>query len=142
MPSDQIGLRHRISRLSEQVGRQHRHLEELRAEVAEALRCAAPAEACRWLEQFNAALVAHFELEQNIFFPALHGLDPSRKRELEALEREHVDLLADLASVLTGIGSEGWGDAALRFQSCLDRLRGHERIEERLVGAISSATGS
>jgi hypothetical protein len=82
-------------------------------------------------------LSAHFELEQDVFFPALHGLEPSRKSDLEALEQEHAELLAELESVLAGVGSERQSNCAERFRSCVERLRGHERIEEELVGAIS-----
>ena len=137
MPSDQIGLRHRVRRMVEQIAEQHRHLEELRGEIDSAFGRSAQEDAGRSLTQFRAVLVAHFELEQEVFFPALHGLEPSRKRDLEALEQEHAVLLAQVESVLAGVGAERPADCAERFRSCLERLRGHERIEEELVGVIS-----
>jgi hypothetical protein len=137
MPSSQIGLRHRVRRLVEQIAGQHRQLGELRSEIDAAFARGAREDAGRSLTRFRAVLVAHFELEQDVFFPALHGLEPSRKRDLEALEQEHADLLAQLESVLAGVESERQADCADRFRSCLERLRGHEQIEEELVGVIS-----
>jgi hypothetical protein len=137
MPSDQIGLRHRVRRLVEQIARQHRQLGELRGRIDAAFARGAWQEAGRSLDQFRAVLVAHFDLEQDVFFPALHGLEPSRKRDLESLEQEHAELLAQLEGVVAGVEPELQPDCAERFRSCLERLRGHEKIEEELVGAIS-----
>jgi hypothetical protein len=137
MPSSQTGLRHRVRRLVEQIAAQHRQLGALRSEIDSAFARGAHQDAGRSLTRFRAVLSAHFELEQDVFFPALHGLEPSRKRDLEALEQEHADLLAQVESVLAGVESERQADCAERFRSCLDRLRGHEQFEEELVGVIS-----
>jgi hypothetical protein len=142
MPSLETGLRHRIGRLVEQIARQHRYLQELRTEIDVALERGSRADARRGLDQFSAALTAHFELEQNVFFPALHGLEPTRKRDLEALEQEHAVLLAELQDVRTAVESAVQADSAARFRSCLERLRSHERIEEELVAAIASGAES
>jgi heme oxygenase len=137
MPSLQIGLRHRVKRLTQQTAEQHRHLEALRQEVSAALERDARADGRHALERFTAALAAHFELEQSVFFPALHGLAPSRTHELEALEREHAGFLSELRRVLAQIEAASAGASEREFRECLERLRGHEKREERVVGAIS-----
>jgi hypothetical protein len=139
MPSLQIGLRHRVKRLAQQTAEQHRQLDALRREVSAALERGARADGRHALDRFTAALVAHFELEQSVFFPALHGLAPSRAHELEALEREHAGFLSALARTLAAIETAPADASGRAFLECLDGLRGHEQREERLVGEISEA---
>jgi len=137
MPAVQIGLRHRVRRVSQQIAEQHRQLDTLRREVAAALERGALSDGVHALERFTAALAAHFDLEQTVFFPALHGLAPSRTHELEALEREHGVFLAELERIgweIERAPAEASGRAFSRF---LTDLGGHEQREERLVGAIS-----
>jgi iron-sulfur cluster repair protein YtfE (RIC family) len=140
MPASQIGLRHRVRRLAQQTAEQHRHLDALRREVSAGFERGALTEARQALERFAAALAAHFELEQTVIFPALHGLSPSRTQELEALEREHADYLSELRRVLAGIESAPAEASGRAFQRFIDGLGGHERREERLVGEISDGS--
>ncbi|HEY8153738.1 MAG TPA: hemerythrin domain-containing protein [Myxococcota bacterium] len=137
MPATQIGLRLRVKRLAQQTAEQHRQLDALRKQVAAALERGERGDGQHALERFSAALAAHFDLEQGVFFPALHGLSPSRTQELEALEREHAGFLAELQRVreeMERAPAEVSGRAFARF---LDGLGGHERREEKLVGSIS-----
>jgi iron-sulfur cluster repair protein YtfE (RIC family) len=137
MPASQIGLRHRVRRLAQQTAEQHRQLDALRREVTAALERDARADGRHALERFAAALAAHFELEQAVFFPALHGLSPSRTQELEALEREHGGFLAELQRVRDEIATAPADASAGAFARFLTGLGGHEQREERLVGVIS-----
>jgi len=137
MPAVQIGLRHRVRRFAQQTAEQHRQLDVLRKEVAAALEHGALADGRHALERFAAALAAHFDLEQTVFFPALHGLAPSRAQELEALEREHAGFLAELRRVLAEIETVPAEASGRGFAQFLGGLGGHEQREERLVGAIS-----
>ena len=137
MPATQIGLRLRVKRLAQQTAEQHRQLDALRREVAAALERGERSAGLHALERFGVALAAHFDLEQGVFFPALHGLSPARKQELEALEREHGVFLAELRGVreeMERAAAEASGRAFTRF---LDGLGGHERREEKIVGSIS-----
>ena len=137
MPAVQIGLRHRVRRLSQQTAEQHRQLDALRKQVAAALARGALADGRHAFESFAAALAAHFDLEQTVFFPALHGLSPSRTQELEALEREHAGFLAELRRVREELEKAPAEASGRAFAQLLDGLAGHEQREERLVGAIS-----
>jgi len=137
MPAIQIGLRHRVKRLAQQTAEQHRHLDVLRGEVAGALERGARADGRHALERFSAALAAHFDLEQSVFFPALHGLAPSRTQELEALESEHAGFLSELRRVEAEIETAPTDACGRTFRQVLAGLRDHEQREERLVGAIS-----
>jgi iron-sulfur cluster repair protein YtfE (RIC family) len=137
MPASQIGLRHRIKRLVQQTSEQHRQLDALRREVTGALERGARAEGRHALETFASALAAHFDLEQTVFFPALHGLSPSRTQELEALEREHGGFLAAIRRVQDEIETLPAEASERAFARFLSGLGGHEQREEKLVGAIA-----
>lgn len=137
MPAFDVGLQHRLRRLSQQIADQHRHLAGLRDEIEAALARGAASDARRELKRYETALAAHFELEQSLFFPALHGLSPAHASGLEALEREHAGLHADLRAIGAGV-EERTPDASREpFKRWLARLRDHERREEILASEIS-----
>ena len=138
MPAIQIGLRHRVKRVAQQIAEQHRQLDALRREGSAALERGARADGRHALERFSAALAAHFDLEQSVFFPALHGLAPSRTQELEAIEREHPGFLSELRRIEAEIETASADASGRAFLQVLSGLRDHEQREERLVGAISN----
>ena len=74
MTEFEAGLHHRLRRVAQQTVDQHRLLAGLQREIERALGGDAPAQAHAALERYATALRAHFELEQTIVFPALHGL--------------------------------------------------------------------
>jgi len=131
------GLQHRVKRLVQQIADQHRQLAALRGEIEAALERDARRDAGAALQHFEAALAAHFELEQSLFFPALHGLSPASASALESLEREHLDLLAELRALAGGVERSESGASRAAFARHLDALRDHELREERLVAQIS-----
>ncbi len=136
MSAIQIGLRLRVKRLAQQIAEQHRQLDALRREVSAALESGARADARPALERFTLALAAHFELEQSVLFPALHGLSPARTPELEALEAEHARFLAELRRVAAELATAPADASERELLQCLADLRDHEQREERLVGAV------
>jgi hypothetical protein len=137
MPGFEIGLQHRIKRLVQQTADQHRHLGALHREIEQAFDRGARDEARGAAERFEAALAAHFELEQQVFFPALHGLAPARANELEALEREHAGFSSELRRVVASIASTPVDVARAELARCLGALRSHEEREERVIAAIA-----
>jgi hypothetical protein len=138
MPAFDTGLKHRIKRLAQQIADQHRHLGVLRREIDTALERGERGATGDAFARFEAALAAHFDLEQGLFFPALHGLSPVRSAELEALEREHASLRARLRTVAAGIEAEPLGLTRAALEQCFAALRDHETREESLVALISN----
>ncbi len=137
MPIFDTGLQLRVKRLVQQTLDQHRHLSALRREIEVALGRGALSDARSALDRFEVALAAHFDLEQGFFFPALHGLSPSRSADLEALEREHASLLADLRRLgerLDQVPAAASQEALAHWCAV---LVDHEKREEGLVAAIS-----
>jgi iron-sulfur cluster repair protein YtfE (RIC family) len=137
MPGFDTGLQHRIQRLAQQTADQHRHLAVLRREIDVAFERGALHDAQSALKRFDLALAAHFELEQGIFFPALHGLAPARVKDLETLEREHTGLLATLRELTARVENVSARASQAALAKWLAGLREHEQREEQLVGEIS-----
>lgn len=125
------GLRRRLERTLRRVHQQHQHLRDVDGEIGRALASGALKEASRWLERMHDALRAHFDLEEEVIFPALHGLLPGTQRELAHLERDHRVFLDLLHAAL---GAELHASRLDReLKDLRERLDEHEKHEERLL---------
>jgi iron-sulfur cluster repair protein YtfE (RIC family) len=67
---------------------QHLHLRPVLAELDFAIRAGADGEIPEQLTRLHHALGAHFEIEESVLFPALHGLSPHTKSDLTKLVDE------------------------------------------------------
>ena len=126
------GLRSRLRRAVQRVEEQHRALREVAAELDRAL-ASGPREAVDgWLTRMRDGLAAHFELEEEVVFPAFHGLDPATLPEIEQLERDHGRFLDRLDSLLAREpGATALASADLK--GLRERLAAHELREEHLL---------
>ena len=136
---DQPGLRLRLAHASRRLPAQHDFLDALVATTGRALERTDALEAQEAIRGFRGALEAHFQIEEEVHFPALHGLRPGLEAELEALVREH-HALRDRLLVLEGrIGREAGVAVAPDFAELAEALREHESREERLFAADARA---
>jgi hypothetical protein len=135
------GLRYRVRRALRQIGDQHRQLHELRDRIAAAV-AAGDRDALRdAFVRYRHAIGAHFELEDGVFFPALHGLHPEQRGDLEDLSREHVDLLGELRRLAALAETPGTGPFGAAFAAFGDAFARHERREEGLVSRLADEGG-
>jgi hypothetical protein len=136
----ETGLRYRLKRVVRQMADQHRHLQPIYGEFAEALASGAPAQEVRVrFARYREAIEAHFALETDTFFPALHGLYPGWAAELEQLDREHERLLEELAGIGRRLEVAGREEGAETLERFAARLLEHERREERLADQLGPA---
>jgi len=133
----QAGLLHRLRRIRRQVGDQHRHLNAIRAELARALASGRVTPAMEVLRGYSEAIQAHFVLETQTFFPALHGLRPEFGSDLEALDREHGLLLSRLEQIEVTLSRSALASGAEEVQGFNTALAEHERREEALMARIT-----
>jgi len=131
------GLRYRMRRALRQIGDQHRALGEIRGRLAAALASGDRREAASAFVRFRHALGAHFELEEGVFFPALHGLRPAEAAGLEALGREHGDLLAALQRIAPLLEAAPLERVGAEFEALRRALGAHEQREEGLVTRLA-----
>jgi hemerythrin-like domain-containing protein len=131
------GLRYRMRRALRQIGEQHRQLREILGRLEAAAAAGDRGELRDAFVRYRHAIGAHFELEDAVFFPALHGLHPEEQEPLEALSAEHGGLLAELqrfAALVEAPALEAFGAAFAGFRA---RLDAHERLEESLVSRLA-----
>ena len=127
------GLRYRVRRALRQIGEQHRQLRDLHDGLRAALASGAQPDAREAFARYRDAVAAHFELEEEVFFPALHGLHPQERTELDALGRDHDALRAALERLLRRLEPASLPDFAPAFEAFRREFASHEKREEALV---------
>jgi Hemerythrin HHE cation binding domain len=132
MEGMRAGLRSRLRRAVQRVGEQHRSLREIAVELDRALPSGSRESVDVWLTRMRDGLAAHFELEEKVLFPALHGLDPATMPEIEQLERDHGRFLDGLGALLGRELSES-ALAPAHLKGLRERLAAHELREEHLL---------
>jgi len=131
------GLRYRLRRASRQIAEQHEYMHELVRELEQALGEERADQLKEVLLRFRAAMEAHFALEDGVFFPALHGLHPEQRSELEELSRQHQNFGVDIGHMSRWLEEDSLERFASAFHELLAGLSVHERREEGVVRAIA-----
>jgi iron-sulfur cluster repair protein YtfE (RIC family) len=133
----ETGLRHRLRRAVRQMATQHEHLRTLIHAIADAIEVGRVEEIQESVDRLRGSIEAHFSLEDDVFFPALHGLHPETGRELNDLMREHVDFLEDLSRLRSGLTTGTLDDFAQGYRAFSQSIAEHECREERLVASLA-----
>jgi len=133
----ETGLRLRLRRALRRVESQHTQMRELLHELEEAVRQGDPAAVRAPLGRLRDALAAHFDLEDQVLFPALHGLSPGARMGLEALSDQHRAFLGELAEMLAGKRVCD-ADAVSQLHAAIGD---HERREELLLEEVVDKAG-
>jgi hypothetical protein len=131
------GLRYRMRRALRQIGDQHRQLQEIRGRLRAALAAGDRWELRDAFVRYRHAVGAHFELEDGVFFPALHGLHPEAQERLEVLGREHVELLAALQELAPLVEAGALDGLGAGFDAFGGQMLEHEKREEELVSRLA-----
>jgi len=130
------GLQYRLRRAARQMGEQHAQLAEILAALGPAIEARREADARALFERYRDALTAHFSLEEDVFFPALHGLHPEHASELELLGHEHAGLKAQIER-LRGLLERDFPAFGTGVSALVQALASHESREERLARTLS-----
>jgi Hemerythrin HHE cation binding domain len=134
---EDAGLKLRMRGEERRISSQHRQLEELFAEVLASLQNGGVRKGISDFLLFSTALEAHMSVEEDIYFPALHGLRSDVGPELEALMNDHQGLRAKVARIREMLTQE---DKRLGLEA-LDELAAdigqHEGQEEELIARIT-----
>jgi iron-sulfur cluster repair protein YtfE (RIC family) len=131
------GLRYRLRRVSRQIAEQHAHMHELGREIERALEDQLPDKLKDVLLRFHAAMDAHFALEDGVFFPALHGLHPEQRDELEDLSRQHQNFGVEVERLSQRLEEGSLERFGTAFYELVSGLASHERREEKMVRAVA-----
>ncbi|MGI9591193.1 MAG: hemerythrin domain-containing protein [Myxococcota bacterium] len=129
------GLQYRMRRAARQMGEQHAQLAQILAELGPAITERRQGDARALFERYRDAIEAHFSLEEDVFFPALHGLHPEHASELELLGHEHAGLKAQIER-LGGLLERDFAAFGAGVSALVQALANHEGREERLARAL------
>ena len=131
------GLRRRMPYERQRIHSQHTQLGELHTAIVDALDRDEVHTAYRAFGHFEQALRAHLEIEERIYFPAVHGLVPELAAEVASLVAEHETIregLPRLNALLHAGECELSVDA---LQALARELSVHELREESLLARVS-----
>jgi iron-sulfur cluster repair protein YtfE (RIC family) len=131
------GLRYRVRRVARQIAEQHKHMHELVREFEQALADRLPHKLKDVLLRFHRAMDAHFALEDGVFFPALHGLHPEQRNELEELSRQHQNFAVEVERLYQRLEEGSLERFGTAFHELLAGLASHESREEKLVRSLA-----
>jgi len=131
------GLLYRVKRAARQIGEQHALLDEILRALRPAIERGDAPEARSLIERYRRAIEAHFTLEEDVFFPAIHGLHPNHAKELEVLGAEHARFRQQLDR-LGALLDNGLGEFEAGLGSYERDLAVHESREERLVRELAA----
>ena len=131
------GLRYRLRRASRQIVEQHEHMRGLARELDQALTDQLPDKLKDVLLRFRGAMDAHFALEDGVFFPALHGLHPEQRSELEELSRQHQNFGVEMERLRQRLEEGSLESFGTAFHELLKGLFLHEQREEKMVRSLA-----
>ncbi len=127
------GLRFRLKRAARQTREQHEHIHEILRDFESAVTERDRERLGEVYGLYRSALAAHFQLEEEVFFPALHGLHPEHGPELEELAAQHLSMASALEDLSLRVGTEAVEVFAAELRALVSELGHHEQREERLV---------
>lgn len=135
----ETGLRHRLRRALRQMAQQHERLRTLHRRLDDALEQGAIDTVHAAAERLQAALSAHFDLEDAVIFPAFHGLDQRSVHVLNALAREHRRFLAQFERLRTKLDAATLVEFASAYRAFSAAISDHEQREEALLASLDDA---
>jgi hypothetical protein len=136
----QPGLPLRVAIENRRISSQHRQLDEIYALVVVALTDGELPDARLAFRRFRDAWEAHTRLEDEFYFPALHGLRPELEPRLAALSDEHAGFRTDLGALERRFERDDRGAIATALDAFVASITEHERREEALAGELGGKT--
>jgi iron-sulfur cluster repair protein YtfE (RIC family) len=131
------GLRLRMRREEQRITSQHERLDELCREVYMRIDKYGPSQAINDFLLFVTALDAHMTVEEDIYFPALHGLRAEAGEELTELVAEH-DVIREAAErIRILLNAKNRDGARLALDELARQITKHEKAEEDLIARIT-----
>lgn len=137
MRSGDSGLRLRMRGEERRITSQHEQLDVLCRDVYARIDKYGAAPAIGDFLLFMTALDAHMTVEEEIYFPALHGLRADAGGELSERVAEHVELRTDASAISELLKAGDRDGARLALDRLARRISKHEVAEEELIARIT-----
>ena len=129
------GLAARVRHEALRIAAQHHQLDEFHAVFEDALARGDLSSARVTFANFAGALEAHFSLEEEFYFPALHGYRRDLTSELARLCHEHAALRTGVAQLTEELARGEFAACKLELEAWVAQLLAHERSEEALMAS-------
>jgi hypothetical protein len=135
MPPADSGLSRRLAIEGRRIAAQHAKLGELCVALIEAVAAERLAAARTALATLREGLLAHFDVEERVQIPALHGSNPSLGPRLEKIIEHHVRFRRDLQAFTGTLQRDDLAGLREPLALFVAALAEHEAQEEELFGA-------
>ena len=123
------------------VRAEHRRLDELFAEVAEAFQEPEDVEEIRDVfAALHEELDVHFDQEDRLYYATIGALRPDLKPELEAFAEGHRGFRLELAALADQLGRGDVASARSGFESLRTSFEQHEIAEENVLERVDRGT--
>jgi hypothetical protein len=133
----QPGLPLRVAIEHRRISSQHRQLDEIYSLVVAALNGHELPAARLAFQRFRDAWEAHTSLEDDFYFPALHGMRPELAPRLDALADEHAGFRRDLDALERHFARDDRAAIGAALDAFITTITDHERREEALAAELS-----
>ncbi len=131
------GLRLRMRGEERRIASQHEKLDVLCREIYALLDKDGPRAAVNDFLLFHQVLEAHMTVEEEIYFPAFHGLRPDLSEELDQLIVEHDELRGGLGALKQALKASETDRARFELERLARRIEEHEAAEEDMIVRIN-----
>ena len=142
MTRDGPGVERRLRFESTRISSQHEKLNQLYAELHREMVRGARHNAFVRFGRFRDALEAHFEVEDRVYFPAVHGFHPAEAPLLDELGRDHEAFRRDLIRIDRLLEAHELEESSEQLAGVISRLVVHEQKEDALLARIASRSSA
>lgn len=139
MTEDGPGLGKRLRYETVRISSQHEKLNELYRDVARELERHARHRAFVCFGRLRDALEAHFDVEDRVYFPAVHGFRPEYASLLDALSQDHVRFRKELFGIHRLLEANELEESQRMLDQLVEELQAHEGREDALLAEITRA---
>ena len=135
IPADP-GLRNRLRRAARRVADQHHAIADFHRILSDELTTRSKSQIRIELDRYRTALSAHFDLEEQIFFPTVRSADVGQTALIRQLIESHSRMRRELSHLGDSIESHTAEEFSARLAGFQTILASHERQEENLLARV------
>ena len=139
--NEQPGLGKRLQFETVRISSQHEKLNQLYGDLRRELERGARHNAIVCFGRMRDSLEAHFEVEDQVYFPAVHGFMPKHSELLTRLSSDHEAFRNDLHEIAGLLEAHEMTETGRLLEGLVARLLAHEESEDALMADIESTTG-
>ncbi len=126
------GLAKRLGIERRRIAAQHERLGELWRSFLEPFESGVSDVARSAFENLFEGVTAHFEVEERVHIPALHGANPAVSESLQEIVAEHRRFLDELERIAEALASSEVERAGAMVEALIRQFADHEAREEKL----------